>query len=94
MFGKAELLKKLEEIDSRLTAIEALLETEVTWKTVADELKKQNKELMDRLMARNFQELATLREPEGDVVVMKPPKLKPEEDEDNAGAIIDGITTE
>jgi len=48
-------------------------------------LERQNKELSDRLMARDYPELKTY----GDVKYKKDPVYDFEEDEENAGAILD-----
>lgn len=79
-----------ESLDNRLTAIEALLETEKTWKVVADQLKEQNNELMDRLMAKDFGDYQTMKDPGDHILLNKPPKEDPRADEDLIGTVIDG----
>jgi len=51
------------------------------------DLRKLNKDLMDRLMARSFEELKVYQTEE-DVVSLTASDLQPENDEGNAGEII------
>lgn len=56
-----------------------------------DSLRKTNKDLMDRLMARNFEELKVYQtDEEPGKVNLTADDLAPDQDEDNAGKVIDG----
>lgn len=87
MFRDAEIIKAIGELAKRLDAVEALLAAEITWKKVAEERLEENRELRDRLMARDFQDYAVGR-PAAEFEVVIPPELEPDEDEDNAGRIV------
>lgn len=53
------------------------------------DLRKTNKDLMDRLMARDFEQLKIYQEPEeGAHVSLTSDELEPDEDDGNAGEIL------
>jgi len=51
-------------------------------------LRMQNKDLMDRLMARNFEELKVYQSGETKDIYLPPKELELDEDETNAGEIL------
>lgn len=55
-----------------------------------DSLRKTNKDLMDRLMARNFEELKIYQTEEEGAKDLTAEDLEPDQDEDNVGKVIDG----
>ena len=80
------MLKSTKEILSRLDAVEALLAEEITWREVAKEYKELNKDLMNRLMARNFEELQCYGTGDADVTIPTP--YEPEADEGLIGQVV------
>lgn len=60
----------------------AILVSEVT------ELRKEKRDLMDRLMARNFEELRIYQKDEDTEIDLTATELEPDQDEQNAGDIV------
>jgi len=87
----AKILENQEELKDRLAEIEALLAAEITWKKVAQEQKKIIDDLLNRFMARNFEELQVYGNGESFVSPLKP-DYQPEADEENIGMVLDGET--
>ncbi len=83
---RAEVRESLVEILGFMKMIEkqkAFYEKELA------RLVAQNKDLMDRLMSRNFETLMTYQPQEGDVPGGQLAALAADEDEQNAGEILD-----
>jgi len=85
------ILKILKRTEDRLDSVEALLASEITWKAVAEEQKDLIKDLMNRLMSKDFKELQIYGTGESQVTV-ETPVYVPEADDDNAGMVIESET--
>ena len=53
-----------------------------------------NEKLLDRLMARNFEQFATYSEPENEFVTPYETTVQIDRNEDNIGEVVDDATTE
>lgn len=85
-------MKWKEEFRGILERIRDLVEGEdravVRLEKRCDKLEEQNKELFDRLMARNWETYQTYQ-PTQDIDLGKVSALPPEQDEDNAGLVME-----
>ncbi len=87
MSFKKDMRIFMEEVREFMTFMRKHAATVALHKELIARLEKQNKDLMDRFMARNFEELRTYQTS----VEMSVPKelYKPEEDESLAGEVVD-----
>ncbi len=77
------------EVREKLAAISRRLDEQLDAEKEIERLVAQNKDLMDRLMSRNFETLMTYQPQEGDVPGGQLAALAADEDEQNAGEILD-----
>ena len=83
---RAEVRASLREMRDFIITIH---EQKLFYEKELERLVAQNKDLMDRLMSRNFETLMTYQPQEGDVPGGQRAALAADEDEQNAGEILD-----
>jgi hypothetical protein len=87
MFGRRRREQEIQEEALRIAMKVALEKTNEVYDQILSRLIEQNKQLMDRLMAKDYQELKVYSN-DGVVSEARRPALSPDEDELNAGEVL------
>jgi hypothetical protein len=87
MFGRRRREQEIQEEALRIAMKVALEKTNEVYDQILRRLIEQNKQLMDRLMAKDYQELKVYSN-DGVVSEARRPALSPDEDELNAGEVL------
>jgi hypothetical protein len=82
---KAEILRILKRLENALDSEKGKVEI---LSGQVERLEKQNQDLLDRVMARTYEELRMFQDGQGQGLDQTK-ELLPEEDEDNAGEILE-----
>lgn len=84
--GKRQAYEDLAALRQGLVAQQGLLKS---YEKLLDRLLAEREQILDRLMARRFDEFAMTRAERDSVVRPQGRELEPDENEDNAGEILD-----